>query len=495
MRVPAFRLCAFVFAVIPAALACNGGGGTEPLLSSPGIRFVAGVNVADTINTVLAQALTVEVRDQSGATASGAVVRFESVPITSGSDYPFGYYGGVEAYVSRLDQQGRGTFAADTTDAAGRARAIVALGTKAGLARIVVSVPAYAFADTAEFTVRPGNAAKITLKVRDTLAIVGNSYTIGAAVSDLYGNPRSSDAVTYASLSDVVNVDGAGVVKALSSGRGRIVVHAGSSYADTAKITVVPDGTLAVVTASGGTRYIATVKLDGSQLTPLTPISSTVLLPRWNHAGTRIAFYERDPSSDAAMYEVDLQKNRTQLVPVTDPRTQFFPRYSNDGQWVYFNGLTQSFGFSAWRAHSDGTGLEQIGSAPSTNYWEPSPSPDGSLLAFVANGILSTLTLSTGTISSLGVAASLPEYSPDGTRIAFRMSTGQLGIISANGGSVTAISGSSFYDEYTAPSWSSDGKWIVIGGNFSVPDLVNVTTREVLPLTGMRNATQPAFKP
>jgi Tol biopolymer transport system component len=463
-------------------------------VSTPGIRFVAGESIADTVGTVLPQALTVEVRDQSGAIATGAVVRFESVPISAPNGYPFYNYYGVEAFVSRLDQQGRGTFAADTTDGTGRARVIVALGSKAGPARVIVSVPAYAFTDTAEFTVRPGNAAHITLKVRDTLAIVGNSYTIGASVADLYGNPRANDAVAYTSTSDVVSVDGAGTVKALSSGRGRILVRAGS-YTDTAKVSVVPDGMLAVVTTDGFTRYIATVKLDGSQLTQLTPISSTVLLPRWNPAGTRIAFYERDPGSNAGMYEVDLQKNRTPLVAVADPYTQFFPRYSKDGQWVYFSGATTSYGYASWRAHLDGTGVELLTNAPSSYQWEPSPSPDGTRIVLVVSGTLSTLLLSTHAITSLGVSGSVPEFSPDGTQIAFRTASGQLGIMPADGGSMTAIAGSTYYDDYSAPSWSSDGKWIVIGGSYSVPDLVSVSTHDVLPLTGMRNTTQPSFRP
>lgn len=495
MRVFASRLRTLVIAVIPAAVACHGGG-TEPVLT-PGIRFVAGNNAADTVATALPQALTVEVHDQSGATATGAIVRFESVPVSTPS-YPY-YYGGysnygVEAFVSRLDQQGRGTFAADTTDDAGRARVLVTLGSKAGPARVVVSVPAYAFIDTAEFTVRPGNAAHITLKVRDTLAIVGNSYTIGATVADIYDNPRENDAVAYTSTSSVVSVDGAGTVKAMAPGRGKVLVRAGT-YTDTAKVSVVPDGTLAVVTTNGATRYVATVKLDGSLLTPLTAISSTVLLPRWNPAGTRVAFYERDPGSNAGMYEVDMQKSRTSLVAVTDPPTQFFPRYSKDGQWVYFSGRNAAYGFSSWRAHLDGTGVEMLTDATSSYQWEPSPSPDGTRVVLVANGTLSTMLLSTRAITSLGVTGDVPEYSPDGTQIAFRTASGQLGIISADGGSVTAIPGSTPYDSYSAPSWSSDGKWIVIGGSYNAPDLVNVATHDVLPLTGMRSITQPAFKP
>jgi Tol biopolymer transport system component len=259
----------------------------------------------------------------------------------------------------------------------------------------------------------------------------------------------------------------------------------------------VPDATLAVVSQANGIRSVSTVKLDGSQLTPLTPIASAVLLPRWNPAGTRIAFYERDPGSDARMYEVDLQKNRTSLAVATEPMTQFFPRYSKDGQWVYFSGLSTTYGiFSTWRAHLDGTGVELVTGQPGFNRWEGSPSPDGTRIAFVENGVISTLLLSTHAITSLGVRGDLPEYSPDGTRIAFRTSNGQLGIMSADGSNLTAAGPSvQYYDEYSAPSWSSDGKWIVIGGGFNGPDLVDVATLDVLPLTGLRNVTQPSFKP
>ena len=54
------------------------------------------------------------------------------------------------------------------------------------------------------------------------------------------------------------------------------------------------------------------------------------------------------------------------------------PDYSPDGQWIYFNS-DRTGRMQIWRVHPDGSGLEQVTSDPS-NQWFPHPSPDGTKL-------------------------------------------------------------------------------------------------------------------
>jgi hypothetical protein len=477
------------------SVACSGGG-TEPSRLTPGLHFVSGNGVSDTIGAVLTQALVVEVRDQNGQVVSGVVVRFESISATPG-------YGAWETLVGGLDQPTRGIFTSDTTDSRGQAMAIVQLGNRAGVARTAILAPVYGFVDTAEFTARPGNAARITVNVRDTVAAVGAAYPLGAAASDRFGNPRPTDVVTYTPTSNVVSVDATGGLKALAFGRGTVTIHAGT-FTDTAWISVVPDLTLAVVSGRPS-RAVGTIKLDGSQFTSLSTTNDAVLMPRWSRTGTRIAFYEGDPNSNARVHTMDLQGNRSPLLSPqpTDPRAEFFPRYSADGQWVYFTGLSAtSYTWNVWRAHVDGSGAEMIASSPDAIYREASPSPDGTRVAFTAGSVISTIDLSTHAITSLNVAGDFPEYSPDGTKILFLAGSGdgkQLAVMNADGSNVRTLAGRT-YGLYSSPSWSSDGKWIVLGGTSfvgtgSIPDLVNAATFEVIPLTTLRGVEQAAIKP
>jgi hypothetical protein len=486
-------------AVLIATAACSNNG-TEPSTLTPGIHFVAGSGVADTIGSVLSQALVVEIRDQNSQVVRGVIVRFESIASSTPGLYGWPVF---ETLVGRLEQPTRGSFVSDTTDALGQAKAIVQLGDRVGPARVAILAPLYGFVDTAVFTVRPGNAARITVKVRDTVAAIGGSYSLGAAASDRNGNPRTSDVVTYTSTSNVASVDAAGTVKALAAGRGKIVMRAGT-YADTAWVSILPDLTIAAVSDHSPGRAVVTVKVDGSQLTPLTSISSQVVMPRWNAAGTQVIFYELDPNSNAQIYTVDLQGHRAALMdPLpSDPRSEFFPRYSADGQWAYFSGLSSTaYVWQVWRAHLDGTGAELIASAPNGSASQASPSPDGSRVVFNRAGTISTIDLATRTITSLGVQGDFPEYSPDGTKILFLAGSGyseQLSVMNADGSNVRTVAGR-YYDLYSSPSWSSDGKWIVLGGawnyNSGAVDLVDVATLDVLPLVSLRGISQPSFKP
>jgi hypothetical protein len=450
---------------------------------------VAGNAGTDTVRSVLLQALIVEVRDGSGVPVPGAVVRFAGAP----SADPYA----LEAYLMRLDQQNPVQMAVDTTDAHGQAAMIVQLGTRAGPQRVVVTVPVYGYVDTARFTGNAGSAYRIGTMIRDTALIVGSSYPLGAAVVDRFGNPRPGDPLTYAVLSPTVSVDGTGAVKGVAVGRGTIAVTSGTAT-DTARVTIVPDGVLAVVASTGSGTSIATVKLDGSQLKPLTTVTSSVMLPRWSPSGDRIVFYERDPNSNAGLSTVDLRGVRSALVPSpAGPTTQFQPRFSADGQWIHFTGLSSGsyYLWSLWRMHVDGTGTEQLASSPSMSYSQPSPSPDGTRVVFNAGGVISTVDLATKTVTSLGVTGSVPLYSPDGSRIVFLSGSysSELSVMNADGSNRRTLSGR-LYDTYSSPTWSPDGKWIVLRGSSSL-ELINVATFEVLPIPSSRSFYQPAFKP
>lgn len=468
-------------------LGCGGDSGTAPVVLRP-ITVVSGADVSDTVRTRLLQALIVEVR-VNGVLKPGAVVRFDALPTR---DPLRGYESAV--LVSTLTSNQYTSFVADSTDASGRARVLVQLGTIAGSTGVAITVPEIGLVDTARFTVLPGNAGRIAMKVRDTSVVVGVSYSIGASVADVFGNART-EAPTFTSLTPYSTVDATGVVKATSAGRAVIAVKSGT-FADTSRVSIIPDATIVGATIILGKVSIATTKLDGTGLTPLTSVVSSVMLPHFNPAGTRVVFYEGDPNSNAQLYSVDLAGTRTLITVGAGPTTKYFPTYSADGQQLFFTGISGSYTADVWRSQADGSGVTKLTSSTSGTSAEPSPSPDGTKVVFNSDGLISTVDIATRTVKSLGVRGNFPSYSPDGTKILFlsQATYGELNLAVMNAdGSNVRILAARRYDLYSGPSWSPDGTWIIIQSYTSL-ELVRASNFEILPLANLK-FYQASFKP
>src|SRR2546430_763047 len=155
MRVSDLR-CSLIAGLAAAGLitgACGDHGtGTGPGGSS--LQLLYGDGATDTVLSVPAQALVVEVRGENGVPVPGTVVRFQSLPIDSAHPFAPGVF--VAAVTSTYFE----TFVADSTDSRGRSSVLIELGTSSGAAKLLVSVPEFGLQDTARFTVLPGNAAR-----------------------------------------------------------------------------------------------------------------------------------------------------------------------------------------------------------------------------------------------------------------------------------------------------------------------------------------------
>src|SRR5262245_50823670 len=123
----------------------------------PSLRILAGANLTDTIGTQPTQGLAVQVRGPNGGPESGVEVRFDASFTIS------------LMRVGAVGQSSPGIVAAATTDANGRAVALVRLGDRSGAGFIVVSVPLFALTDTARYTVQPGAAVRVSISPRDTV--------------------------------------------------------------------------------------------------------------------------------------------------------------------------------------------------------------------------------------------------------------------------------------------------------------------------------------
>lgn len=362
MWIPQTALKAAVacLALAAALAACNDDGGSPPL-AGPALRILAGAGITDTISTAPVQGLVVQVLGEDGRPDAGVEVRFE-VP-QSGD--PTAH----RLAVSAVTASSFSLVAGATTDEKGRATVRVRLGSLAGPAGVVITVPLYDLADTAEYTVLPGNPAKVSLEPRDTLLMSGASFTYRGGSVDRRGNARE-DPVSYLVRGTAVTVDGTGRATAREPGSAvvRIEAAVGSAMvADSAVVTVVPAGRLAWTGPNGS---LALSDMTGEDITTL--VASRALAPAWAPGRDRLVYAR----ADGRLSLVDLSGYLTE-VPTPGVREASWPEFSRDGEWIYFHAIPEGVaGTRIFRIRPDGTGMEQL--SPTTeDARTPTPSPDG----------------------------------------------------------------------------------------------------------------------
>ncbi len=472
----------FTFAALLAiaANACDGGTGPD----GASLRIVAGSGITDTIDARLPQALIVEVRDAGGQLVPGHVVRYEAIPMGATQS-------GFGALVGRLDGAFYTTFLVDTTDESGRSSVIVRLATRIGDARVAVSVPELGISDTARFTVRPGNFARVQVHPSDTSLMLGRSFTFLGGSVDRYGNPRP-DPVEVVSTTSEVRATGT-TISAHAVGRGVVVVRA-VGVLDTALVTVVPAGILAAGRSDG----LYVFNTDGSELRRL--VSGPAGNPKWSPGGTHVVFDQIWPGR---LHIADLAGAAGPLAAPLGLGAELFPQWTRDGQWVYFSGYGD--GVNLWRVRSDGSAGARVPINRTENSGNPSPSPDGSRIAYVnivggGNDYLRMLDVATGNVTVLDIPGHSPHWSPSGVWIAyldFRGNAhGPIRIMRPDGSDQRPITDPVTQRYSFGFDWSPDEAWLVAANVFTGRiEIVNVETGMTLPLAFTGGMTSPSWKP
>jgi Tol biopolymer transport system component len=481
------------FAVLAASAGC--GGLLEPSAGG-GLRIVAGGSLTDSATAMPVQALVAELRDAAGRPRPGVPLQFRSVP----PDSAHGLRASV--FVSRLTEDQFRSLVTDTTDARGRAAVRLFLGWTAGTGAVLVTVPGTALVETVNVVVQPASARRVVLHPRDTALYAGASFRLDAAPVDAYGNPRE-DPVSYVAQTTAAKVN-EGLLTALTIGRGSIRVQT-DGLTDTAWVSVVPRGTIAanhVRLSVGDDAAIMITNLDGSGFgrVTLTDGSCCDRTPAWTAAGTELIFEKGYPYE--YLYRVDLTGSVRRFITDSQPiAQQTFAQPSRDGAWVYFSGQPNYQNWALWRVRADGTGAQQIGPAV-TWYdvdWRPSPSPDGTHLAYVTNRTNSltirTLDVANGAVTPLDIAGEAVRWSPIDPDLLAYIHNGIIGLMRPDGTDLRRVSDSStVYD--VVFDWSPDGKWIVARAlGRGVLDLINTTTGVTLPLPFTEQLEQPAWRP
>ena len=461
-----------------AVIGCAGSG-TAPKTPSISLSLVGG-NQTDTVNATLLQALVAH-------TLPHELVQFQSLP-DSGNLYG--------AFVESLAIPDATPLIADSTDSNGQAAVVVYLGQIAGRARIVVSIPKYGIADTATFTVQPGRLAAITGIPADTTVYSGVKFALQGTPVDRFGN-RRTDPVSYHVLSGPATLS-ADTVTAAALGFAYVATTSGSA-ADTTFISIVPTGRIAL---SHGP-YIHIVNLDGTDSVSILPTIGGAGNLRWAPDGQSLVYDGMSGcsitqiSNNAPIVVTNLSGAATALqLPAF--YYAYYPQYARDGSRIYFTMLNPNGQF--WRADPKTLAIDSLGLAPDQDY-APSPSPDGSQLAYFhatsnSTGVLRVLTLSSSAVTDLGVPAYQPVWSPVSNQIAYVAAgtcQGQIHIIHSDGSGDRLLSANTYNSGF---DWSPDGTWIVaLNAVTGKIDVINVASGQALPLTFTSGFSSPAWLP
>jgi hypothetical protein len=468
LRVASCSAIAILFA------ACHGDGSTGPGTHFTGIRAVAGANATDTVQALQAQALVVQVRTDGGAIARGVVVRFESQPP---ADTTRRYEPAV--FVCSLSTAACGDtysnqFVTDTTDAEGRAKAIIRMGTVAGRAVVKLGVPELGMVDSVAFTVTPGAVARVHRIAADTGLDIDATAMLRGSVTDRFNNPRPELPTMSLGAGSAITLDAA---KAIVTGKAMGTQWLYARYGelvDSTSVRVVPAGRLLVWAA--GAREVRLVNVNGSG--PVLKLASSIssdfgAFPHFDpsrrhvtmHAGT--ATYGGAPTNAVVVDTSTLVRRDISTLGFT---TIVSVRMRDDGTVLVVGRRTGDTGYSLWRITADDA-ISAVAALPEmiALYDGADISRDGGKVAYIATAAaggseLRLLDVATGTPTVLARNVRSPRFSPQADRVAFLVLAGYssydgtASVIDADGTNLKSLGSFVFSPGL---GWSPDGTYLI----------------------------------
>ncbi|MCA1566649.1 MAG: DUF11 domain-containing protein [Acidobacteria bacterium] len=250
---------------------------------------------------------------------------------------------------------------------------------------------------------------------------------------------------------------------------------------------------------------------DGSNQTRLTQTADGYEAePAWSPDGTRIVF-ARQSTLDYTTSLFVIDADGSNLLRLTEGVADYDPAWSPDGQKIAFSHTPITGGAastSLYLINPDGTNLRALSASTSADY-EPVWSPDGSKVAFISyrNGNREIFVMNadgtgqTPLINDSPGSDYAPRWSPNGQKIAFyRINSDSYGagiyIVNADGTGLIHFGGDAEFN--TEPDWSPDGTRLAFrsqrnGGSL---DLINADGTGRVDLTNEPNYyTSPRWQP
>jgi dipeptidyl aminopeptidase/acylaminoacyl peptidase len=172
--------------------------------------------------------------------------------------------------------------------------------------------------------------------------------------------------------------------------------------------------------------HIWLMDADGTDRVDITSGHGTVMqnFPSWSPDGTRIAFSARESDGCSNIWAMNADGSDPERLTGSSPSCvgAVFPEWSPDGKRIAFASSGDA-GLDVWSMHPDGSDRMLLARNGAT----PSFSPDGTMIVFVRDSDLWIMNRNGGSEMQLthlqGTTGdvSFPDWSPDGTRIAFEL--------------------------------------------------------------------------
>jgi hypothetical protein len=470
--------------------------------NTPGIAVLQAPG-PDTIDAILTTPLVVEVRGPDGHGLDSALVVFAGA---SSSDVGYA----PEVLVGGVGSSDVAQFSGDfpvMTDEQGRASVQVQLGTRAPRGRVVVTVDVEpVIQDTIVFTIAPGAPVAARMQPKDTTVYLDRTLPLHGGVVDRHGNFRDEPVTYEAGPSLATTADG--IVTPSAYARSWVLVR-GAFGEDTGYVSVVPHGqALGVLNYVDGGPFVL-FELDGSRYSTIPELAVGFdAAPAWSPDGQHFAYstFSLTRETGGELFLTDSTGNAARLFPAGTFRNAAYPRYSRDGNWIYFSAQLQDGVFALWRVHPDGQGAEKLGTDLGGGGvdWRPDPSPDGSRLVFttatnteVTWGVR-VVDLSSTQTSAWSAPGLTARWSPTGERIAVVSDrSGPLVLVQADGSSSREVTLGAALPGWQANGepfdWSPDGQWLVLSHNYRI-ELLQVDTGLLLPLAWSSVLGQPTWR-
>jgi uncharacterized protein (DUF885 family) len=216
------------------------------------------------------------------------------------------------------------------------------------------------------------------------------------------------------------------------------------------------------------------MEADGSDVVLLSRTGLRETRPAWSPDGSKIAYVRRLGRANHEIYVMDADGTGETRLTYRPDSVESEPTWSPDGSQIAFvsnehpNVLTYSGRFQVWVMNSDGSEpalLTEFGGANTSPDW----SPDGSRIAFdsTRDGNYEIYTMAADGSDpvnlSLHPAQDMgPTWSPDGSRIAFvsdRDGDQEIYVMNADGTGQSRLTECYGFDK--APAWSPDGRYLV----------------------------------
>ena len=240
-------------------------------------------------------------------------------------------------------------------------------------------------------------------------------------------------------------------------------------------------GVIAFSSYRNGESEIFTVHPDGTNLTQLTTNEKRNSRPDWSSAGDRIAYVSRVSYDNYDLYMMNADGSGFRRFNRDANSFESEPAWSPDGTQLAFTSNRQitenTFDgrFNIFIMDAEGGNhrlLTDFGGSNSSPDW----SPDGTKIAFqsTVDENLEIYTISPDGANLINLTQNeasdyTPAWSPDGSKIAFvsdRNGNEDIFVMDADGSNVVQLTTTPSYDK--GPAWSPDGNFIVYYANWGL---------------------------